>query len=496
MPLDVLGRSAADLARAIRSGEVTPTAAVDASLDRIAAREDVNAFITVMAEQAREAAREAERALADGEEVGPLHGVPVAIKDSTAVAGVPTTYGTRLLADNVPDVDAATVSRLRDAGAIVIGKTNLAAFGLYSGTYNRFVGATANPFDPAKTVSGSSGGSAAAVADGQVPLAHGTDGGGSLRMPASACNVVAIKPTFGVVGSHTPGRADAFWHTPFLSHGPIARHVEDAALMLDVIAGAHPRDPFSVPVEARGYRAATERDIDGLRVAYSPALDLYPIDPAVRETVEEAVSTFEAAGAHVSRVTLDFEYSREAITEAFMLGSSVLAAERAEELKEIHGIDLLGPDGDAILPYLLPQFEYGYEPSAVEYQRADVVRTSVYDTVQDVLDEYDLLACATLLVPPFDNRVHEERPGPVAVGDTRIDTYRWGTLIDWRTTQLFNMTGHPAASIPAGFSEAGLPIGLQLVGDRFADETVLAASAAYERQAPWHDAYPFVTTRT
>ena len=492
MAPDLVNRSATDLARAIRDRELSPVEVVNAHLDRIEDRtDDVNAFITVMPERARQAAHEAQAALAAGEDVGPLHGVPVAIKDSTAVADVPLTYGSQVLADYVPSHDAAIVHRLREAGAIVIGKTNLSEFAMYSGTYNKLVGATGNPFDLVKTTAGSSGGSAAAVADGQVPLAHGTDGGGSLRMPASACGVFTIKPTFGVIGNHTPGRVDAFWHTPMLSHGPFARTVEDAALMLDVMAGPHPRDPFSAPTHGRDYLEATQNPTSNFEIAYSPALDLYPIDPAVRSVVDAAMATIDAMGGTVSEATLDFEYPREEITNCFMLGSAVLAAERAEQIKEAHGIDLLGEDRHAILSYLHEQFEHGFEPTAVEYQRSDEVRTSVYDTVQDVLDDFDLLACATLLIPPFDNRVHEDRPGPVSVGDTRIDTYRWGPLIDWRTTQIFNMTGHPAASIPAGFTAEGLPVGLQLVGDRFEDEKVLAAAAAYEELNPWRDKYPF-----
>lgn len=486
-------QSVVELARAIRTGSVSPVEVVEASLNRIEARtDDINAFVTVAADGALQAAREAEMAVEEGEVSGPLHGIPVAIKDSTAVADVPMTHGTTLLENHIPAEDASVVTRLRTAGAIVIGKSNLAEFGLYGGTHNKLIGATGNPFDPAKTTTGSSGGSAAAVADGQVPLAQGSDGGGSLRMPASACGIYTIKPTFGLVGRHQPGRTNAFGHTPMLSSGPMARWVEDAAVMLDVMAGSHPRDPFSVPNPDADYRAATQRSVDDLTVGYSPALDVYPIDPRVREIVDDAVTAIEAAGATVTEVTPVFGYDRKELGRAFMTGSSVWTAGYAEWLADEHDIDILGQDRGAILPYLLEQFEAGYDPSALEYQRADIVRTDVYDTVQAILEDHDLLACATLLVPPFDNQLHTDRPGPERVGETRIDTHRWGTLLDWRTTQLFNMTGHPAASIPAGFTDGGLPVGLQLVGDRFDESTVLAASAAYERVKPWQDSYPFV----
>lgn len=485
-------KTSRDLARGIRTREYSPVEVIDDFLERIEEREaETNGFITIMSDRARKAAQEAERDLASGKEIGPLHGVPVAVKDSIAVAHTPLTFGTKLLDANIPDEDAEIVRRLRDAGAIIIGKTNLSAFGLYSGSHNKLIGSTSNPFNSDKTVGGSSGGSAAVVADGQAPLALGSDGGGSLRMPASACGIYTIKPTFGVIGNYTPNRTNAFQHTPMQSAGPMSRTVEDAAFMLDVIAGPHPRDPFSVPDVKTPFLEATKRSISDLKIAYIPALDLYPINDQVKCIVDEAVTAFDATNATVKTPTLDFDNSRQEITNAFMVGSSVRVAELAERLKEEFNIDILGKDSDAILPYLLQQFEQGYSHSALEYLNSDAVRTSVFDTIQDLFSEFDLLLSATLLVPPFDDSVHKERPGPASIDGEQLDDYRWGTLIDWRTTQIFNMTGHPSASIPAGFTNENLPIGLQITGRRFEDETVIAASATYERLRPWRDLYPY-----
>ncbi|MEA5409374.1 amidase [Haloarculaceae archaeon H-GB2-1] len=482
-------RSATRLAADIRAGRVSPTEAVETCLDRIERLDgELNAFITVTAERARKAARRAERELADGEPRGPLHGVPVAIKDSRPVAGVRYTMGSKLLADEVADEDDEVVGRLRDAGAIVVGKTNLPAFALTGVTDNRLVGPTANPFDHEKVVGGSSGGSAAAVAAGLVPVAQGEDGGGSLRIPASTCGVYTMKPTFGRIGEMAPNRPDAFGHTPMQCAGPLTRTVDDAALLLDVLAGPHPGDPSSLPAAEGSLREATDDSIAGLDVAVSPNLGLYPIDERVRETVLDAVTAFEEAGASVREVTPDFDHSRTAITNAFMLQSSVLTARFGELLEANHGVDVTGADREDLLPYVADQFEAGHEPSAMEYKAADVVRTAVLDTVRSVFEEFDLLVSATLMVPPFEKSRTREHPGPLEVDGTRLDDSRWGTLIDWRATQIYNMTGHPAASIPAGFVD-GLPVGMQVAAPRFEDATLIAASAAFERERPWHDAY-------
>lgn len=482
-------RSVTELAADIRQGKRTPTEVVDTYLDRIERLDgDLNAFITVTAEKARSDARTAEQELKSGADIGPLHGIPIGIKDSRPVAGTRHTWGTKLLADNVSEEDDEVVRRLRDAGAIVIGKTNLPEFALMGGTDNLLVGPTSNPFDHDKMVGGSSGGSAAAVSAGLVPIAQGEDGGGSLRMPASSCGVYTIKPSFGRIGEYSPGRTNAFGHTPMQCAGPLTRTVEDAALMLDVLAGPHPRDPFSLPKSDTNYRDAIHGSIEGYDVAVSPNLDLYPIDPEVERTVLDAADAFEEAGATIHRVTLDFEYTREEITNAFMRQSNVLTTQFGEQLQSSYGIDITGEHSDDVLPYLVKQFEAGHGVSALDYRAADVVRTGVLDTVQKVFEEYDLLVASTYTVPPFDKSLLRTQPGPSEVDGTRLDDSPWGTLIDWRTTQITNMTGHPTASIPAGFYD-GLPIGMEIIGPRFGETSVLAASEAFERLRPWQQKY-------
>jgi Asp-tRNA(Asn)/Glu-tRNA(Gln) amidotransferase A subunit family amidase len=477
------------LASKIRDGTLTPTAVVEYALNRIQSLDGgLNAFIAVTEDRAREAARKAERDIAAGKYAGPLHGIPIAVKDSRPIEGIRHTWGTKLLGNNIAETTDSLVRRIEREGGVVLGKSNLPAFALIGATYNRLQGPTRNPFDPNKMIGGSSGGSAAAVAAGLVPVAQGEDGGGSLRMPASTCGVYTLKPTFGRIGEYTPGRSNAFGHTPMQSAGPITRHVTDAALMLDMLAGPHERDPFSLPESEQRYQAAAHNSIAGYDIAVSPNFDLYPIDVRVQKVVCKAAKAFEEGGANVREISLDFEYSRKEITNAFMLQSNVATAIFGESLEVSYGISINEADSETLLPYLHKQFIAGQSTSAMDYRKADVIRTSVYDTIQDVFEGSDLLVSATLMTPPFDVNILETEPGPTEVAGTPLDEYEWGTLIDWRGTQIANMTGHPAACIPAGFI-GGLPIGMDIMGPKFREDSVLAASETFERLRPWHHAY-------
>ncbi|WP_458210123.1 amidase [Haladaptatus sp. NG-SE-30] len=471
--------SAASLAAAIRRGERSPVDVVKTYLQRIRERNDVtNAYVTVCGDMAREAAREAERAVETGEDLGPLHGVPVAIKDLYAYKrGVPNTYGSAMFAEYVPEKDALVVERLEDAGAIVLGKTNTPEFGHKGVTDNALFGPTGTPFAPARTAGGSSGGSAAAVADGLAPFAQGSDGGGSIRIPAAFCGVYGLKPSFGRVPYE--GRPDAFSaHTPFALAGPITRTVEDAALMLDVLAGPHPRDPMSVPDDGTDFSAAVGRSVEGLSVAYSPDLDIFAVDDRVSRVVGDAVERFSDAGATVEQTDIDFGYTRQELVDHWLTVSRVKYAAMAENLRD-EGVDLLD-HREEVADVIVELLEAGSDVGGVEYKRTDVPRTSVFDAIQDVFEEFDLLVTPTVAVPPFDHG---------QIGPSEIDGEKVNSLLGWYLTWPFNLTGHPAASVPAGSVE-GLPVGMQVVGRRFADDTVLAASATFEQLEPWADRYP------
>ncbi|MEF8840334.1 MAG: amidase [Haloarculaceae archaeon] len=481
MSWDVAHTTAAGLARRIRDGDLSPVEVVDATLERIEERNDrTNAFVTVTDKRAREAAERAERAVESGERLAPLHGVPVAIKDLDDVAGVRTTSGSLLFEDRVAEENSPFVDRLLDAGAIVVGKTNTPEFGLGCTTDNRVVGPTGTPFDPDRVSGGSSGGAGAALGDGLVPLAQGSDTGGSIRTPASFCGVYGLKPTFGRVAR--VDRHNAFGdHTPFSHTGPMARTVEDAALMLDVMSGPHPLDPFSLPEPDVDYVAATRRSVEGVSIAYSPDLGIYPVDPAVREVIDDAVPGFEEAGAAVERVDLDPGLTHENVLDAYYTFATVLWESLFDGIAEEGELDPRGADRDRLAESTVETVLEAEPVTTREYKAADRTRTRVLEFVQGVLGEYDLLVAPTLAVPPF-----ETGDLPTAVGDQPVEPRR-----GWLLTQAFNMTGHPVASIPAGLTDEGLPVGMQLVGPRLADDDVLAASAAFERSRPWRDHYPY-----
>ncbi len=479
--------SATEMAARIRRGDLSPVTAVEECLDRIEERDDdLNAFVTVLGEEARQRAREAEAAVESGEELGPLHGVPIAVKDLFDFkAGVRNTMGSKPFEEFVPDDSATYVERLEEAGAIVLGKTNTPEFGHKGTTDNRIQGPTSTPFDLDRNAGGSSGGSAAAVADGIVPIAQGSDGGGSVRIPASFCGVYGFKASYGRVAQAT--RPDAFLsHTPTIHAGPITRTVDDAALMLDVMAGPHPRDPLSVPDDDPDYRGAVRQGIDDFDVAYSPAFDVFPVDDRVRDVVDDAVDAFEAAGATVETVDLGIDHDQQELADLWIRQVGTLYHSAVEGFKD-EGLDLLGDHRDELCPEFAELLEDTQDLSVVEYKRDEHLRTEVYDAIQDVFIDYDILVTPTLAVPPVEN---EYDPDTQTVGPTEINGEPVDPLIGWCLTYPINFTGHPAASVPAGLTDDGLPVGLQIVGDRFADTDVLAASGAFERVRPWHDTYP------
>jgi len=472
--------SATELARRIRSGELSPVDVVDACLDRIEEYDDeINAFVTVLAEEAREAAEDAESAVESGADLGPLHGVPVAIKDLTDVEGVTTTYGSRLFADNVADANAIIVDRLVGAGAIVVGKTNTPEFGRKPMTTNKLAGTTANPWNTEKTAGGSSGGSAAALAAGMVPLAQGSDAAGSIRIPSSACGVYGLMPDFGRV-PQGPTRADAFVNThPYVFLGPMARTVEDAALMLDVVAGPDPADPFSLPEPTESYRSATRESVSGLSVAYSPDLGICTIHDDVRSVVEDALEAFDAIGAEVTELDGVLEQSWDEFHDSIEVLLQERYAGMADNFRKDLDLDLL-EHREELTREVVSRLEKAQSLDHLSVRRAERARTTGYDDVQAVFEDHDVLVTPTLAVPPFDKETQ-----PTEIAGTEIDP-----LHGWALTWPYDLTGNPAASVPCGFTPDGLPVGLQVAGPRLDDRTVVRVSAALERTLSWPEQYP------
>lgn len=463
---DLAWRSALELAALIRTKQVSPVEVTEALLGRIEALNPrLNAFCLVTADVARRSAREAEIALMKGEPLGPLAGVPVSIKDVIFTRGIRTTGGSRLFAEAVPEEDAVAVARLRAAGAVILGKTTTSEFGHRATTESPLFGITRNPWDPQLTPGGSSGGAAAAVAAGLGPVALGTDGGGSIRIPAAFCGVYGLKPSWGRV----PMTLGFPGFEGLGAAGPLARTVRDAALVLDVIAGPDDRDRFSLPAEPGSYLEACGRDIRGLNVAWSADLGYAAVDATVQALGEQAAGEFESLGCHVEVVNPGWEDMEETFAT---LVSAQFWAHWSAEL----------PGAEAQLDPLLVRFiRRGERVTARDYVLARERVRAFWAEVQAFLARFDLLLTPTVATLPFPAG---GRP-PRTLGGRDLSVLGWMPF-----TFPFNLTGQPAASVPAGFTEAGLPVGLQIVGRRHADRLVLAGSAAFEAACPWSGRRP------
>jgi amidase len=481
--------SAAELAERVRRRSLSPVEIVESCIERIELRNpSLNAFVFKGFEDARREAKRAERMVMSGDATGPLHGVPSAIKDLFDFKpGWPFTFGgVRAMKDCVAQWHCVFAERVEKAGAILLGKTNSPTMGLRGTCDNYLFGPTRNPFDPDKNAGGSSGGSAAAVADGLVPFAEGTDAGGSIRIPAAWCNLVGFKASFGRVP--VVMRPNAFaGDTPFVFEGPISRTVEDAALVLNVLAGYDSRDPFSLET-SEDFLAATRRSIKGWKIAYSPDFDVFPIDPAIRAVVDDAVRAFADAGAIVEEVRLGIKRTQRELSDAWTRLMMPLNIGALEGMKAF-GIDLLGQHRGDFPPEYLRWIDLGQTLSAMDVVRDQTIRSEVYDSIQNVLATHDLLVSPTLAAMPVDNAADGNTIGPTKVNGEDVDP-----LIGWCLTYLTNFSGHPSASIPAGLSK-GLPVGMQLVGRRYADSDVLTAAACFERLRPWKDAYRICAER-
>jgi aspartyl-tRNA(Asn)/glutamyl-tRNA(Gln) amidotransferase subunit A len=468
--------SASTLSTAIAAREISPVAVVERLLEQIERVDPaVNAFCLVLDEEALAAANSAERALYGDSPLGPLHGVPFAVKDLTATAGVSTTLGSRGVAavDYRPPESALVYERLLDAGAILIGKTTTPEFGNKGTCDSPLLGRTNNPWDLGRTSGGSSGGSAAAVATGMIPLAEGSDGAGSVRIPASCCGVVGLKPSLGRV----PIYPLASTFETMIAHGPVARTVRDAALMLDVIAGPDERDLFSLTTPERPFLSATTNpDLRGLRIAYSRNLGFAAVEPAVLEVTNLAARAFEEElGSHVEEADPDWEDSHQAEE---LIWSTVMGL-------GAHDFFMLLESPADMDPHLRALMDRGSRVSAWDFYRAAVgLRGQLYQAMRVLFERFDLLLTPTIAVEPF---AHPEgqAPGPETVAGRPVDRFS-----GWFLTYPFNLTGHPAISVPCGFSKGGLPVGLQIVAPRHADAAAFAAAAAWERIRPWAEHRP------
>ncbi|MBM4186858.1 MAG: amidase [Gemmatimonadetes bacterium] len=455
---DLCFESATTLARLIREREVSArevTMAHLARIDRI--NPAVNAIVTLVPERALAAAERADQALGRGEPIGPLHGLPIAHKDLQETAGIRTTYGSPIYRDLIPAADSLLVQRCRAAGAICLGKTNTPEFGAGSQTFNPVFGATRNPYALDRTVGGSSGGAAAALATGMLPIADGSDMGGSLRNPASFCNVVGIRPSPGRV----PSQGELGWFTLAVD-GPMARTVADAALLLSALAGPDPRSPISLEIPGERFRQPLGRDFAGVRLAWTGGCGL-PFEPDVVNVVDRHRQVFESLGLVVEDAAPDLA----GLDEAFL-------AWRAWYFEMA-----LGPEyaktPDLLKDSIRWNVEAGRAITGPDLARAEVGRTAAYHRVRRFMERYQFFVLPTVQVLPFS----VDQPYP-----TEIDGRPMASYLDWmRSCYLISALGNPCISVPAGFSAAGLPVGLQIVGRHRDDWGVLQLAHAFEQAA-------------
>jgi len=460
MSQDLCFLTATELARMIRTREVSCATVMRAHLDQIERLNPrVNAIVTLVAEEAEQGAHEADRRLQSGAMVRPLHGLPVAHKDLLVTKGIRTTYGSPVFRDFVPDVDAIVVERLRAAGAITVGKTNTPEFGAGSQTFNAVFGATRNPWDLAKTCGGSSGGAAVALACGMVPLADGSDLGGSLRNPASFCNVVGLRPAAGRVPSWPTFNA---WY-PLSVLGPMARTVEDVALMLSVLAGPDRRAPIAIAEPGSAFTQPLERDFAGVKVAWSRDLGGLPVDSAVTAALEPAREVLASIGCEVAEADPDLRDADE-----------VFRVLRAYNFELSHGHLLDTRRGD-LKDTVIWNIEEGRKLTGPQIGRAEVKRTELYHRVRNFMEQYPFLAAPVAQVPPFD----VERPWVDEINGEKLTTY-----LDWMKSCYFiSATGLPAISVPCGFTAEGLPVGLQIVGRHQDELGVLQLAYAFQQRS-------------
>ncbi|MEZ4681734.1 MAG: amidase [Caldilineaceae bacterium] len=469
---DLCFLTATTLAQKIRAKELSAVEVMDAHLAQIDhVNPVVNAIVTLDRELAMRGAKAADAALARGDAVGPLHGLPVAHKDLVETKGMRTTKGSPLFKDFVPEVNALLVDRLQGAGALTIGKTNTPEFGAGSQTFNPVFGATLNPYDTDYTCGGSSGGAAVALATGMLPIADGSDTGGSLRNPANFCNVVGFRPS----PRRVPVWPNSMGWFPISVKGPMARTVQDVALMLQALAGPDPRSPIGNREPGSVFARPLDRDFKGTRIAWSHDLGSFPVDPRITTVIDGQRSAFETIGCLVEEGEPNFSDADEVFKVlrawAFELAYTDLIAQHRDQIKET----------------VIWNAEEGQKLTGPQISRAEMKRTQLYHRVREFMETYEYLILPVSQVPPFP--VTQEYI-------TEINGVQMETYIDWMKSCYFiTVTGLPAISVPCGFTPEGLPVGVQIVGRHEDDFGVLQLAYAFQEATGFWQQHPAVAVR-
>jgi amidase len=468
---DICQLSAVEMARRIRAKDLSAREALAAHLEQIErVNPKVNAIVTLVAEQAIESARQADEAFAQGKAVGPLHGLPIAHKDLQPTKGVRTTFGSRIYKDFVPASDSLLVERIRNAGAIMLGKTNAPEFGAGSQTFNEVFGATLNPYDTTKTCGGSSGGAAVSLACRMLPIADGSDLGGSLRNPGNFCNVVGLRPSLGRV----PGWPSGMAWSGLSVDGPMARSVADVAFFLSAIAGPDPRAPISIEQPGSRFAAPLGRDFKGVRVGWWKNLGGIPVDRRVKDVVNAQRRVFESLGCIVEEAEPDFSGADETFKTLRFWQQYMAAVANPDRL---HHREL-------IKDTVLFEIDHGEKLTGADVGRAEMKRTELYHRVRQFMERYEFFILPVNQVPPFDVK----QPYPTEIEGVKMTTY-----IDWmKSCYYISLTGNPAMSVPAGFTAEGLPVGIQIVGRHHDEWSLLQMAHAFEQASSLPKRFPRV----
>ena len=464
--------SACEMKERIINQELTSEEITSAIIERIEKiNPKINAYCTTTFDLAIELAKKADEVVKKKEKIGLLHGIPTSIKDLMQTKGIKTSYGSKIYENFMPDQDDIAVKRLKEAGCVILGKTNTPEFGHIALTDNLLFGETKNPWDLKRNSGGSSGGAAASVASGAGPLALGSDGGGSIRVPSSLCGVFGLKPTFGRIPSY-PRIGIAFLSMDH--YGPIVRYVKDAALMLDAMKGPHPSDNYSFPNDGSEFLMALEDKPEKLRIGYSMNLGFFRLcDEEVERKVLEQVNKFENFGWNVEEAKIKLKKPDYCFSVLVAMGYAY----------DLH--KFLESNPEDLSPDLKNIIKAGLSFELKDIGKATEQRKDIYEVFYRFFQDYDILITPTTPIPAFEKEMTEIGTRFPKIKNKPINITSWMSY-----TKPFNLTGLPAASIPCGWSNEGLPIGMQIIGKRYDEKTVLQVSKAFEEIAPWQDKKP------
>lgn len=465
---DIYYMSACDMADKIKNGELSSQEITEVIIERIEKINPlINAYCTTTFDIAREMAKKADDAVKKSEKLGMLNGIPTSIKDLMQTKGIRTTYGSKLYENFIPDVDDVAVERLKNAGCVILGKTNTPEFGHLAVTQNYIFGETKNPWHLEKTSGGSSGGAAASVASGMGPLALGSDGGGSIRLPSCFCGVYGLKPTFGRIPRYPP-IGITFWSMDH--YGPIVRYVDDAALMLNTMKGFHSFDKNTFPGRDIDYLVCLKDKPKNLRIGYSTDIGfIRAIEPEIEKKIIEVAQKFESFGWNVEPAKIKLRKPEFGMNVIASMGYAYDLKKDLEKRRE------------DLSPNLIKIIEAGMSYNSLDIGKALAIRQRVYEVFSRFFENYDILITPTAPVAAFELGI----PTIDKIAGKAVSFLGWASF-----TYPFNMTGLPAASIPCGWTKDGLPIGMQIIGNRYDEKIVLQTSKAFEEMAPWQERVP------